>query len=322
MTDHNPGPAGTTEPPLYAFSFGSSGWNTLQEADFAGLCNRPRAQRIGIGDALLRKVKDPRKVVPFPLLRDLRAALSELPEPLGRAFDRYVCSVVLVTEAQATGTAIPSNRHPGRSVIVLNLDNLNRSPSEWLSFKQASFFTQERGLEIVATMEEPGHRSLPTLLSFLLIHELGHVLRGVLDGQPLIQRFDEICWPRTDSLKDYTLRPYAALGGFEPIAAAYVESFYEFVGTSCFPSLTAAMRQGEDFADSLANYAHSVLQKRPWRVEVRREGKLVQRLDACWNEPRCRKKRELLELLLAELKQSLPRPPEGAASVGHPGTDR
>ncbi len=43
---------------------------------------------------------------------------------------------------------------------------------------------------------------------------------------------------------------------------------------------------------------HAVILKRPWEVVVSKEGRRVAAYAACWDDPRCVEKREMLENLL------------------------
>ena len=272
----------------------------LAKAEMTGLCVRPKQERIGLPAEVLpsKSGVDARTNVPPDLVADLAAAIGGLPAPIASAFERYVCSVVLITGLGATGMTVKLEREPARSVILLNVDNLDRSANAWVSFKESSFFGTADGLAIVGKLaaQEDGNRRV--LLGYLITHELGHVLKDALPKDPRIAAFDRTCWPRRDAFKDFSLRPYAAAQGAEPLHEINLEPLYDFIAASCFPSLTAAMNPGEDFADSLALYSHSVLLGRPWQVSAYRNGELSRRLKSCWSDARCQRKRQALERLL------------------------
>ena len=64
-----------------------------------------------------------------------------------------------------------------------------------------------------------------------------------------------------------------------------------------------AKQQLTDFAESLANYIHVVVDKRPYWVEVTRNGETLYRLESCWGTPRCATKEMFLRWLLAAPKK-------------------
>jgi hypothetical protein len=65
-----------------------------------------------------------------------------------------------------------------------------------------------------------------------------------------------------------------------------------------FPSLYAATRPGDDFAESFASYVHTVVLKRPWDITIAHDGEVVTHVGACWDEPRCADKRRTMEAIL------------------------
>jgi hypothetical protein len=280
----------------------------LAQLDFRALCQRPVTERISIPEAAWEEGYGVQRwrAVPQSLLDDVRAAIQALPQPLARAFDRHVCSVVFFTGFRVTGSIERLARDPSRGIILLNIDNLDRSADSWMSFKENSFFAENAGLGIVGRLSPADAESRRAHIDYVLIHELGHILDHVLGdnalgGSDLIERFRQISWPRTDPYRDSRLIPYADIRGDAPLGDGEAEALYDVIAASSFPSLTSAMNAGEDFADSLAIYAHEVLLGRPWQVEVYRDGELARRLDSCWNEPRCAEKRGVLEALLEQL---------------------
>jgi hypothetical protein len=277
----------------------------LEKVDFGALCKRPTSQRIGISEDELDEhfLLEPRYPVSPSLLRELEAAIEELPPAIARAYERYVCSVVFVTNFGVTGSIAKIAKARNHRVVLLNVDNLERHAGAWLSDKEASFFMDDAEQTFVAHVARSGAESRKTLLTFLLIHELGHVLHGVLESHALLRHFNTISWPRVDPFHDVRHRPYGRVVREPQVVATYLEPMYWMIATSSFPSPTAAMNPGEDFADSLAIYVHSVLLGRPWSVDIYREGELVQHLGSCWDEPRCGMKRDVLEAFLAEVGQ-------------------
>ena len=77
-------------------------------------------------------------------------------------------------------------------------------------------------------------------------------------------------------------------------------STYKNLAQTNFPSLYAATRPGDDFAESFASYVHVVLMHRPWQIEISSKGRLVYTAKPCWSETRCATKKAMLERLLGQ----------------------
>jgi hypothetical protein len=261
-------------------------------------CGGGPTERVGMEPAFIDRhyPTTAQRPVSQDLAFDLRRAIVDLPLPIAGAFARHVCRVVLVTGLRSAGTLKMLEDDPSRGVIILNLDYLEQSADAWMSAKEASFFEPEAGLSIVAHMAAEPDRV--ALLQFLLTHELGHVLHSALTEDPAVERLVGLSWPRTDGLAGRGLIPYAGLRDESPLGAQLVEPFYRMLSESSFPSLSAAAHRNEDFADSIATYAHAVLSGRPWSVEVYRGSERTAWLDACWDEARCSEKRDALENFL------------------------
>jgi hypothetical protein len=83
-----------------------------------------------------------------------------------------------------------------------------------------------------------------------------------------------------------------------PLPDARVEAYYDLIATGPFASPATVSNEKEDFAESLSTFMHTIIRGRPWELEVHRDGKLVRQLHTCWTEPRCSRKREIIETLL------------------------
>jgi hypothetical protein len=75
-------------------------------------------------------------------------------------------------------------------------------------------------------------------------------------------------------------------------------SAYRNLARTNFPTMYAATNPGDDFAESFANYVHTRLLGRPFEVSVLEDGRERFRYSACWEEPRCARKRAMIEWLL------------------------
>ncbi|HKO92925.1 MAG TPA: hypothetical protein VJU61_17340 [Polyangiaceae bacterium] len=236
--------------------------------------------------------------VPAELVQDMVSVIRHLPEPFAKLFRRHVCAVVWMHAAPMTGTLSLLEGDAQHGIILLNVDNLQRSADDWLSFKEDSIFEPNPERELRGTMTAPGGEQRTVLLEFLLVHELAHVLDQVFDDDPLIDQFESVSWPRTDLLAGVRAKHYARDRGGEPLRDDQLEPYFDVSSTEAFSDPSAMDNSSEDFAQSVSSYFHGVLRGRPWKLEAWRRGQLVRTLSLCWGEERCREKQRILEQLL------------------------
>ena len=259
-------------------------------------CARAPEDRIGA----LPLPDDPSlRPVPADLAQDMITVVRVLPRPFAKLFRRHVCGVVWMHGAPMTGTLKLVNDDDGQhAIILLNVDNLQSSPNEWLGFKEASVFEPNPDRELRGTMTSPGDERRTVLLEFLLVHELAHVLDALANEDQLIAEFKSVSWPRTDLLASVETLHYAQLRGGEPLSDDQLEAYFDVTSAGAFSDPSATDNAMEDFAESVSSYVHGVLRGRPWKLEVWRRGQLVRTLSLCWGQERCREKQRILEELL------------------------
>jgi len=83
------------------------------------------------------------------------------------------------------------------------------------------------------------------------------------------------------------------------VAAPFLRSLAE----TDFPTPYAATSNADDFAESLANFVHVVIDHRPYWVEVSKDGEALYRFESCWGTTRCAAKEKFLSELLAAPKE-------------------
>ena len=88
---------------------------------------------------------------------------------------------------------------------------------------------------------------------------------------------------------------YAATSKKNPEQAIF--STYKKWAESNFATLYAATNPFDDFAESFANYVHTVVLKKPWQIKIKTTSQDIVITD-CWAEVRCARKKALLEELL------------------------
>ena len=107
------------------------------------------------------------------------------------------------------------------------------------------------------------------------------------DGNKYVSLFDNIFNQRANVVYYFGAR----LGAEEMLPT------YSMLETTNFPTLYAATRPGDDFAESFASYVHTVLMKRPFAVRIYVNEKSAKTFDAYWDQARCSEKRKILDHL-------------------------
>lgn len=259
-------------------------------------CDRPPSERIGLPPLLHNEPA--RRPLPAGLVQALAGVIETLPAPFARLFRRHVCAIVLAHDAPMTGTLASIPQMPARSMVLLNVEYLSFAPNQWLAFKEATAFAPASGRVIRGTMAEPHENSARVLMEFVLVHEIGHVMDAAFPDDPLIEDFKRISWPRSDALAASPLIHYPRRANDYPLPDRKIEKYYDIISAGAFASPATISNPKEDFAESLATFMHTIIRGRPWQLEVLRDGQVVRQLRTCWEEPRCREKRAIIEELL------------------------
>jgi hypothetical protein len=258
--------------------------------------------------------------VPATFIAEVKAALADLPLEVNLLFADKLAGVFLVEDLGGTGyTELIANEagHAVAGFIVLDAGVLQgRRANEWATWKERSPFKPDADWELDARIETDTQDSRRNAIQYILLHELGHVLSIGNDlhppwdrapteaGAPDDFRFSRLAW-RLDGNRhvstfeaDFPLRADVVYYFGAKLPASAMQDVYAQLRKTNFPSLYAATRPGDDFAESFASYVHTVLMQRPWEIVVRRGGHDVAVFKACWDEPRCAGKRKVLESLL------------------------
>ena len=300
-------------------------------AFWAAAMRKPVAQRVGPApEELLRFINLDNIAAGYPnrprtpqlsaeFLRDLNDAIAELPPFILDLIAPKLVGIYLVSDLGGTAYCDYVDGgffHADAGWIVLDADVLaRRTANEWATWKENTPFRQDPAYRLDAIIESVQNDSRKNAIRYILLHEIGHVLS--IGGT--IQ-------PRWDALPSSVDRfPFAKLSwvfdsGQSRYASIFDASFperkdvvyyfgaklegktqiqiYERLEHTSFPTLYAATHPGDDFAESFASYVHTVLQKRPWKIRLTRDGKLAKTFAPCWDEKRCAEKRKFLEEFL------------------------
>jgi hypothetical protein len=285
-------------PPPVSYAYDTELVQRLAAANPAwpSACARTASERIGLPIGLARETLT--RPAPAEFASELEEVIDGLPRPFARLFERRVCAVVLTHGAPMSGTLSALAADHSRALILLDVDALNRTANAWMEFKESTPFLLGEQRKIRGKLAEPADDSRRVLLEFVLVHELAHVADHTIPNDPAILNFQGQSWPRQDALAHTPFAHYPERYGRAPLPDSLVEPYFELIATAAFASPATVANAGEDFADSVATYMHTVMRGRPWQLSLYDAGQLVMQLNTCWEEPRCREKRALIEELL------------------------
>ncbi|MEZ0308273.1 MAG: hypothetical protein ACAH21_10130, partial [Ramlibacter sp.] len=256
-------------------------------------------------------------------LADVRAAMADLPASVRTLFDKSLLGIYMLEDLGGTGFTDagrdPSAGRPLGGFIVLDAAVLRqRTANQWATWKENTPFRPSPDWQLRARIEDGAQDNRRNAIQYILLHELGHVLSIGRDVHPPFYMemkelppgarypFFEQSWrldrEREKELvlpaQDFPQRASVSYYFGAKLDAADMAPTYANLAKTNFPSLYAATRGGDDFAEAFASYVHVVMMKRPWEITISRNGETVATFRACWDTPRCAGKRAILEQLL------------------------
>lgn len=266
-------------------------------------------------DEVPRKAESSLKIA--AVLRELQSSFSPA---INKLLDERLIGVFSVNDLGSSGFAEEVfDEQSGKVYALIVLDQnvlLEKKANDWATWKENSVFLppKESGLSLHMIIEEHQNNTTQNAARYLLLHELGHVLGTVSNAHPPWTKSRQI-------LSDYPFAKFSwtTFNAGKPVSL-YEEKFaerskiqfYAFAKSQLannqmadvyrnirhftnFVSLQATTSVWEDFAESFATYIHFVRGKRPWQVRIEGEKGAVFILPSCWQESRCREKREFMD---------------------------
>ena len=260
------------------------------------------------------------KAIDEQLLNDIRAAFADIPASIKTLADKKLAGIYLLHDLG--GTAYTDYANGGwfsrdAGFIVLDVGVLEKQTANaWATWKENTPFKTDPTFRLDAMIETNDNNNRKNAIQYIMLHELAHVLsigekfHPRWDGPPSSVKgfpFSEFSW---QFAPDVTSNPPGYTSRFEPqfplrrevvyyfgarLGANQMNETYTQLAATNFPTLYAATRPGDDFAESFVSYVHTVMMKRPWEIRLFHNNQLVRTIPACWEEKRCAEKRRLLE---------------------------
>jgi hypothetical protein len=312
-----------SEPAVRRASFWGDAWKDL-----------PLAQRVGLlpAEAVASLREDLEfyggvsKVAPAHaaayVVDDLRQAMAGLPESVKRLVRDRLIGVFLVDNLSTEGTGEHNlglalevmglwRQHVG-TIVLIDRDGTDMSANRAMATMEYVPTGEYRGISVQSRLARRNNDDRRMTMQYVLLHELGHVIdydRGITpDSFNYGERtrdcgFTCLSWVRPDRHR-FSPRIGEAMRRAETASLdAYVKALpetFRLLSASNFPSLYATSMPAEDFAESFAQYVHSVVLGHPWELTLRDQGTIRERLGSCFLERRCPGKRSYFDRLLVD----------------------
>ncbi|MEM6531027.1 MAG: hypothetical protein AAF654_00320 [Myxococcota bacterium] len=303
----------------------ASYWSTLREGE------RPKigpASRDIIEYLLIDNVLNGFRERPVPskdmsMRDDLLAAWDSLPAKVRTLAAARLAGIFLVDDLGGSAYTEVVGDTSGTTVgafMVMDAKVMNQPPNAWMSWKENTPF-RDGAIRVDARIAPAGSKNRVASIRYLLLHELGHVIGETVGAHPpwgpagtigeialSEYPFLDIGWQdNPDGKGVVTKYETGRLGKFafyQPKERRMANDTsiggYRWLRTTPFATLYSLNSIYDDFAEAFANYVHVEMLREPYSISVV-EGDTVHLMyDACWDEPRCEKKRAWLEKLLGE----------------------
>jgi hypothetical protein len=260
--------------------------------------------------------------VPEDFLRDVRAAMAEIPAAVRRLMRSKLAGIHFVEDLGGTGYTDQVFDARARAVagfVVLDQSVLARQTANaWATWKENTPFRADPRFRLEAGIEHARGDDRKNAIQYILLHELGHVL--AIGGKfhpdwnlpprevanPAGYPFFRLSWRVAREENRYATPYDAAFPQRERVvyyfgarlAADEMVATYASLERTNFVTLYAATHPADDFAEAFASYVHTVLMKKPFEIRLYVDGAVAQVYRSCWSEARCAAKRKILEELL------------------------
>ncbi len=216
---------------------------------------------------------------------DVQNAFETLPVQVKALLSSKLAGIYFLAGLGGTGYTNAVYDDEGKPVagfIVLDAEVLSRQlANSWATWKENTPFKTDRKFRLEAEIESAAQNTRQAAIQYIMLHELGHVVSIGENFHPpwtiplkdvpslAAYPFASLSWSIFDdgnkyvSLFDNKFKQRANVVYYfgARLEAGEMQPTYSMLESTNFPTLYAATRPGDDFAESFASYVHTVLMK-------------------------------------------------------------
>ncbi|TGM35261.1 hypothetical protein [Leptospira biflexa] len=207
---------------------------------------------------------------------------SVFPKEVNHLANQLIYGIYFVTNLGSTGlTGVIRDKSgkPMGGIIYLDSDLLKDGGNDWATKRENTSFQQDPSYSIQVQLDNTN--SLDTALSFIILHELGHILAIVHGYAPDYSEpkrdfrnypyFKGVWWSETFSPYEDTFFPERSKIKFyqkNPTTPIFPDGkfIYKKLTNTQFVSLYAATNADDTFAEAFVQYVHVYSLKKEYKV--------------------------------------------------------
>lgn len=252
----------------------------------------------------------------------IKNVISRIPEKLKTEISKRLVGIMIVDQLGGTGLTDAVFQDKTKGYIVFDKLIFLKKANDWCTWKESSPFKKGK-YELKCTIANEDKNNVELAFEYILMHEVAHILNldnpqipfwideGEVKHKPVNEYpYLKISWDKEKKhYKQKTRKKYKSL-----VKVPYYRSdialknemmtkTYSELKKTDYPSMYGVINPWDDFAESFVTYYHTVYHKRPWKIEILREGMTVQVFTPCILDTRCWKKRKIIEDLYFSSKK-------------------
>ncbi|MCB1194035.1 MAG: hypothetical protein KDK90_26600 [Leptospiraceae bacterium] len=260
-------------------------------------------------------------VVPQPMQnieevqKQIVSIAQNFPKPVAKLFNTYLLGLYFCKDLGGTGISgfvyDKERKDAVGGFIIIDLHWIERNANDWISQKENTVFLAKKSVLNIA-IEEPQNNNPQNALRYILLHEFGHILSVVKKEVPDFRlkkrnfkeyRFFKETWiSENESIYDKEVFPFRSYVQFYGNKKINLDKKWELIylplQKTSFPTLYSAMNPDEQFAEAFVSYVHCVLEQKPWKLIISKEGEQKLEMGNGIVEERCLTIKSILDDVL------------------------
>ncbi|WP_127715745.1 hypothetical protein [Halobacteriovorax sp. HLS] len=260
------------------------------------------------------------KIAPENFEHVFRYAVLTMPREYKIRINKHLKAIYLVRDLGVSSLAIQLKdfelENTAQFIVFMDIDVLNQKINDWFKWREMTAFKNNPEYELSPYLSHENsvidtiHYSLfqlygillnwnplyyPTKSSDLLSKFPSYKLLNEswkLENDIVVTKFSDI----SDDLN--YLRYYSKKDQLFDIKDML--DFYENLEKTNYPNLYSFSSSSKDFVESIANYLYTTKLNHPFTIDIKKNNKIIQTHESCWQQLRCLSKKKVIEEILKE----------------------